>query len=197
MLKPHGSTGADVVVFFNHVQRRAGETIFNPALKDPSKNGPSSYPHVDYSGDDARVSNFINWIKPRLAPAVADKIPTARRTAMFNAWKPIATVQRDALAVGDCTSFGDGDFRPCLSRLPDGSEHGNYVIAPAPEGAQRGHRWCYISQQRPEELLVFREYDSDRSQPGWRCPHTAFRIPGTEHLPARESIECRALALWF
>lgn len=53
------STGADVVVFFNHVQRRAGETIWNPALKDPSKNGPSSYPHVDYCGDSALVNNFI------------------------------------------------------------------------------------------------------------------------------------------
>lgn len=176
--------------------------MFNPALKDPSKNGPSSYPHVDYSGDHAKLSNFVNFIKPLLPPDVAERLPAARRTALFNAWKPIATVQRDPLAVGVCTSFGESDFRPCVSRLPDGSEHRNYMIAPPVPGEQlqqlpHGHKWCYLAQQGPEELLVFREYDSDRSTPGWRCPHTAFRVPGSEHLPARQSIECRGLALWF
>lgn len=189
------STGADVVIFFNHVQRRAGETIWNPALKDANKNGPSSYPHVDYCGEPTLLRNFLNQVSPMFPPEARSRLDTAQRTALFNVWKPIETVQRDPLAVGDVTSFQEQDYRLCINKLPDGSDHGNYLIAP--EMTEPRHRWYYVHQQTKEELLVFREYDSDRSTPGWRCPHTAVRLPGSEHLPARQSIESRCVALWF
>lgn len=48
----------------------------------------------------------------------------------------------------------------------------------------------------PDEMVVFKGFDTERGKPGWRCPHTAFRVPGTEGEEARESIEVRAVVFW-
>lgn len=53
-----------------------------------------------------------------------------------------------------------------------------------------------MHEMQANEVVVFKGYDTKRDLPGWRCPHTAFVIPGTEDLPPRESIEARAVAIW-
>ena len=59
------------------------------------------------------------------------------------------------------------------------------------------HRWCYLHEQRPDEVVVFKQFDSlRRNGQAWRCAHTSFRIPGTEYLPPRQSIELRAFVFY-
>lgn len=58
------------------------------------------------------------------------------------------------------------------------------------------HRWHYWSEMEPNEVLLFKNYDSrkgDEYSGAWRCAHGSIAIPGTESLPARESYEVRAL----
>lgn len=62
--------------------------------------------------------------------------------------------------------------------------------------AEQQHRWYYMSEMTPDELVVFKGYDSDQSQPGWRCPHTAFELPDCEHETSRKSIEARIVCFW-
>ena len=50
-----------------------------------------------------------------------------------------------------------------------------------------------VSDMMPEEVLLFKHFDSKKDTPARRCGHTSIEIPRTENLQPRESIEVRAL----
>ena len=57
-------------------------------------------------------------------------------------------------------------------------------------------RWYYLSAQTPDEVLLFKQYDSER--PDDIPPHSAFvdeRYEGKEGVIPRHSIETRSLVL--
>lgn len=54
------------------------------------------------------------------------------------------------------------------------------------------HKWYYLHEQRPDEPLLFKQYDSKSGKE--TLPHSAFVIPETEHLEPRESIEIKMCA---
>lgn len=164
-----------------HVSRAAPDTTFEtkPDLHNASGNGPSAQAHVDYCGDHGLMQVVKNSALSRLPDGhpFKSKLQTARRWAMFNTWKPVKTVQRDPLTVADCRSVPDEDFRVKKREYAPGVFGGSYSLA---HGSQENtHKWYYLHHQTPEELLVFRGYDSDQSTPGYRTPHTAFRVPGS------------------
>jgi hypothetical protein len=111
-------------------------------------------------------------------------------------WRPINhTVHDCALAVCDSESLVAGDIIECdRIHLKDGTYHDTMgVIKYRP-----GFEWYYMSEQTPEEVIMFTQYDSDvlksrRPMPGCSV-HTAFDVPGP--MPAgalpRESVEVRA-----
>lgn len=80
----------------------------------------------------------------------------------------------------------------------------NYVSSTlAPGGG--GHRWWYWSGMVPEVGLVVKLFDSEmgwgwgwrwEGVEVWRCAHCSVGVPGTEELPARESVEVRALVCY-
>ena len=48
---------------------------------------------------------------------------------------------------------------------------------------------------KKDEVILFKQWDSDRTLPGRLCFHTAFLDPNApKDTPARESIEVRAIA---
>lgn len=59
-------------------------------------------------------------------------------------------------------------------------------------------RWFYFPDMEPDEMLVFKQYDSMCTQPNLRCVyHGAIEDPETRHnAPLRETIEVRVLALY-
>jgi len=59
------------------------------------------------------------------------------------------------------------------------------------------HRWYWFPDMHPDEALVFKTHDSDRTRA--HCvPHVAFDHSACPaHAAPRASIEMRALALWF
>lgn len=57
------------------------------------------------------------------------------------------------------------------------------------------HKWYYFSEQTPDEVLLFVHEDTDPNAVG-RIPHTGLEIPGTEHLPDRQSIETRLFIIY-
>ncbi len=55
------------------------------------------------------------------------------------------------------------------------------------------HRWHYVKEQRPDEALLIKCYDS-RTDVARFAPHTAFLEPNIpEGAPPRESVELRTL----
>ncbi|KAF3765472.1 hypothetical protein M406DRAFT_67915 [Cryphonectria parasitica EP155] len=198
-------TGASQVHIFNHVIRRSSNPFAKGQL-DPSTGQwqipPSGHPHVDYSG---RPEDLRGTLEELQLPAHIEALfGSAPRFAFVNAWRPLRTIARDPLAVADAATVPDADYLLRERKFrPSGVRSGNYVLSHTRAGAGDGgkdgeerHMWYWMSEMRPNEMVVFKGLDTARDKPGWRCPHTAFILPGTEDLPARESIEVRAVCFW-
>lgn len=179
---------------FNHVVR---------AHSSPSDKGkldaygrwqdiPAGHPHVDYCGDPI----FLEGTKQELnLPShVASLFDQSSRYAYLGAWRPLETVRRDPLALCDATTVPESDYRLRLREFRSGVKSGNYVMCHAKNEQQ--HQWYYLSEMMPDEIVVFKGYDSDQGQPGWRCPHTAFKLPDSEDEVPRKSIEARIVCFW-
>ena len=58
------------------------------------------------------------------------------------------------------------------------------------------HSWYYLSGQRPDEVLLFKIFDSDEAAKTRCVAHTSVDLPELEHLPTRESIEMRCFGVY-
>jgi hypothetical protein len=126
-----------------------------------------------------------------LLPAeVVETITSSPRWMVINAWRPLKTIRKDPFAVMDARSVPESDLVPLKRIMPNGKEGENYIVKAGDEGM---HKWYYLHEQRPEEVLVFKIFDSDASCLARCTPHSSFTYPGTEEMPTRESIEVRAV----
>ena len=92
------------------------------------------------------------------------------------------------------------DAKTVTSVLPCDVEHPNrkrseqYRLHPARADE---HRWFYFPHMHKDELLLFKQFDSDPKARARYCFHTAFNDPTIpKDAPARQSIEVRAVALF-
>jgi hypothetical protein len=127
-----------------------------------------------------------------LPPDVATEV-TLHRWQIINAWRPLKTIQKDPLAVADSTTVPGSDLVPLKRLYPGGKEGENCAVK---AGGLSQHRWYYINQQQLDEVLIFKQHDSDLKAKTRGTPHCSFPYPGTEHLENRESIEVRAIVCY-
>ncbi len=202
--------GVKKVVIFDHTIRRRDKG---------APRQPVQQVHVDQTpgAAAARVTRHV--------PEEAEEL-LKRRFAIVNVWRPIENPASDfPLAVVDWRSTRpedfiavdllypkrdgeDGDDRG-KEKLPDektlwsteGYEAKGETFAVAP---REGHRFYYMKDMRPEEVMLLKCYDSAGEgealgQKGIavRTPHTAFVDPETpENAPGRQSIEVRSLVFY-
>lgn len=173
-------TGASEVFAFLGI-RRGGET--------KAGGGPALSAHVDFNAAALR-----GWVS-RLAP---DRVETLvrKRLVNINLWRPLRPVENMPLAVCDARTveksdfmnvrFGEGGQTSSLSETA-----GGFNLAFNPK-----HRWYYYPNMQPDEVLVFRLFDT--GDPDWRMTaHTAFEDPTSPPGSApRESFELRTLAIF-
>jgi hypothetical protein len=81
----------------------------------------------------------------------------------------------------------DDDLVPVKLIYPD-REGETYSVRP-----NEGHKWFYVNEQRPEEVLLIKCFDSKTDGRARRVPHSAFVDEERENERTRESIEVRAL----
>lgn len=129
-----------------------------------------------------------------LPPNIGVFFDTSSRFSFLGTWRPLKALMKDPLAVADSMTVPDSDFQLRERLFRSGIRSGNYVMSHG--SVKEQHHWYYMHEMQPHELVIFKGYDSKQDLPGWRCPHTAFKIPGTEDLPPRESIECRIVCFW-
>lgn len=176
-------TGADRVdMAANSVVRRARP----PGEADHDSGLPVPFIHCDCS--EAGVWYMLEWAYPK---APDRKIA---RVALFNLWRLLSPGPTDLpLAVCDARSVAPGDVVAGDSRfLTSGISFESGFVRANPD-----HRWVYFPDMRADEVLVFKQYDSDRRF-ALQCPHTAFRDASCPPGPApRVSIESRAACYWF
>jgi len=125
-----------------------------------------------------------------LLPNEADAL-LRNRFAVINVWRPIAgPVQESPLAVCDAQSMVQEDFVKHVLRYRD-RDGEVYSVAYNPN-----HRWYYIPNQKKEEVLLLKCYDSDERRSRFTA-HSAFEDPTSPHDAApRESIEVRTLVFF-
>lgn len=149
---------------------------------------PARFAHVDVSPETGARFRAQSAPKDRLIV----------RSAQYNVWRAISGAPQDVpLALCDWRSIAgeelikaDAIFDP-PGGAPEFSFEG-YVVA-----HHSGHRWIWFSDMNPDEVIVFKTSDSDRSKA--QCiPHVAFDSPIVpDDAPPRVSIEMRANCYWF
>lgn len=57
-------------------------------------------------------------------------------------------------------------------------------------------RWFYKHQMKPDEVVLIKNFDSDRNVPARMCPHSAIEDSKDLEVEARQSIEVRAFVFY-
>lgn len=183
-------TGAMEVFVFDHNVRSA----VRAARGEAGVRVPVDQVHNDYTEESG----------PRRKQEVLDAAGRAdladRRVAFVNLWRPIiGPVQDNPLAVCDARSvapddlvttdihhFGEDDLTTPRHRGQIYSVRHN----PA-------HQWFFVSDMRPDEVLLLKCYDSQNDGRARFMPHTGFLNPACpEKFTPRESIEARTLVVF-
>ncbi|RKF22579.1 hypothetical protein D6851_05000 [Altericroceibacterium spongiae] len=120
-----------------------------------------------------------------------------KRCAHHNVWRTFSGPPIDVpLTICDAQSVSDDDVIEASAAFDvDGK-----VIWRLPSMNFRyspGHRWYYFSGMTPDEVLVFKRWDTDAGRARY-VPHTAFTDPSVgETSEPRASVEMRTFAYWY
>lgn len=189
-------TGADLVQFFDVTVRRQDSGVRGGSPLQ----APHQRVHVDQSPKSARARAARHGEPGR----------RFRRVQIINVWRPlIGPVRNYPLAVCDYRSLNiSADMVATRLRFPDWlKDRETYSVKHNPD-----HRWYYWKAMSPDEVLVFKCYDSasrdlaltDEDAEGsglidvaGLCPHTAFfDEAGPVDGNLRTSVEMRALLFY-
>ena len=177
-------TGARRVEVFDDTRRSASiETQRERGIREPA-----NIVHNDYTAASGprRLADFFAD-----APEEAEAL-RQRRFAIINAWRPInGPVYDQPLVLCDATSIADGDLVAMERRAEE--RIGELQVALY----NPGQRWYYFPRMRPQEVLLFKTYDSAEDGRARFTPHSSFSDPGAPaDAPPRESLESRCLVFF-
>ena len=172
-------TGAEKVLVW-------GEMIRSDRPQTADGSLPAYGAHVDYGDRTVREKSR------EMLGADADKW-LKRRFFLMNLWRPIKTVEKSPLAVVDASTVLQSDLNDSEVRGGLGDPNRPPLYGFNLQYSPR-HRWYYAPRMQPDEILVFKLFDSD---PGrvQLTGHTAFDDPtSAKDAPPRESIEVRTIS---
>lgn len=109
---------------------------------------------------------------------------------IVNAWKPIETVHRDPLAVVDTRTVAWEDY-VTVKHPESGPDVEQWYLTRKKDGGE--HAWWWVSEQTPDEVVLFRQFDSEGRQV---VPHCSVQLPGPVPEEARRSIETRFIVVY-
>lgn len=120
------------------------------------------------------------------------------RAAHHNIWRTFSRPPQDLpLAVCDFRTVFPSDIIKGEAAFDDERGHVSWTFDAMLFRHNPEHRWHYYSSMTRDEVLVFKRYDTDRSQP-WFVPHTAFADPSAPaDAEPRASIEMRTISYWY
>lgn len=148
--------------------------------------GPALRPHVDITSTFGPT--LFRYQGQELYKDVTEN---HKHWQIVNAWRPLKTIRKDPLVVADATSVAWEDY--LVIPQPEAGPGVEGWFLQKPTQAANEHSWWYLSEQTPEEVLLFRQYDSQGDPV---VPHTAISFPGPVREEARESIEVRMFVVY-
>lgn len=142
-------------------------------------------PHVDYHVDQSVVKDFCGY-------------DVSGYDIMLGLWKPanMSTPIVDyPLAVMDFSTFDADKICPVFGEIEQTSieEHSYSIkfVSGSLKHAEK-QKWYYYPNQTVDEVLVFRQYTSEKNGKPLANPHTSFTEPNFSKIaPSRRSIETR------
>ncbi|KAL8807208.1 MAG: hypothetical protein Q9182_000890 [Xanthomendoza sp. 2 TL-2023] len=172
-------TGASKIFIFDHTIRRPS-TNSQTVQPNQGLRGPVQRVHIDqsYKAGPERVTRHL--------PDEAEELLKGR-FQIINVWRPIKTIRKDPLGVADATSVPDSDLLPVQLIYPDRVGE-TFTVRP-----NANHRWYFLREQTPGEVMLIKCFDSKVDGRARRAPHSAFIDQENESESPRESIEVRAL----
>jgi hypothetical protein len=183
-------TGALAVIVFDHNVRSAARA----AKGEKGVRLPAEQVHNDYTERSGPKR------KREILEAAGRADLMGRHVAFVNLWRPIVGPVRDnLLAVCDVRSVLPADF--AVTEIQHFGE--SDLTTPRHVGEiysvfyRPAHRWYYVSEMQPDEVLLLKCYDSHADGRARFMPHTGFQNPAcpSDFVP-RESIEARTLVVF-
>ncbi|MCG2584349.1 CmcJ/NvfI family oxidoreductase [Massilia sp. TS11] len=177
-------SGARRAIVFDHLVRRRAPGHLSPFGARPGERpSAATRVHCDFTPASA--------LRRLRLETEAHGLGEVGRYAILNLWRSTGRPVRDApLAVCDARSV-----RPDELVAAD-------IVYPTRTGEifellhNPNHVWTYFSEMQFEEVLVFKQFDSDATRASF-TPHAAFAHPATPPgTPPRESIEIRCLLIF-
>ncbi|GJN90012.1 hypothetical protein Rhopal_003007-T1 [Rhodotorula paludigena] len=170
--------GAREVVYQNfHVRRRiADDDPLHPKGFDETKLQPAQFAHVDNS-------QATSFAKACATLGLTEDAGKSERLAMINLWRPLkGPVVDSPLCFVDAQTIKDEDLELAADHYGVGS-YAKYSPA---------HKWWYLRDMMPDELLIFRCFESGKSpDQGGVTMHTAVtdEARSGKGFPLRQSVE--------
>ena len=170
--------------------------------------GPIEAAHSDYNETYGPMlcdpeHPYLDVVQPSMDLLGFDRtrIADAKRILTLQFWRNIGPARPDRpLALCDTRSVRRDEFFDYRIESYAGQVTQFESLLLQPPSEPGSHRWFTFPEMSPDEVLVFRAFDSDRvaaGEPFW-TPHTAFVDPTAgPDAPGRESVEMRAICLFF
>jgi len=211
--------GADKVFAFASQLRNSGKVAeYNPQELNPfEERTPRSEQTGGHGNAPVQVSSYATKVHTDFTGSKsAEKfyrtaIPNGvkARYVLINAWRNISEepVYNHSLACLDTTSITNEELVRVNEQLKPGglcnfrdgmttTDCAEQYRLPPERAAE--HRWFYYPHMKKDEVLLFKQFDSDQARTSRFTFHSAFNdasIPA--NLPTRESVEVRAIAIFI
>jgi hypothetical protein len=195
-------TGCDAALVSSHIRRGPEHAQRHQDL------APITFVHSDFAigYDDLVRRSYVQPHRDGLASALersgwtGDDVMRATRLVILQFWRNLGPAKMDLpLAWCDARTVSPADARPIPVSDYAGSGVDFEALAVLAPTEPSPYRWYAFPELGPDEVVVFRTYDTERVERGetWFTPHSAFRDPDVEiGRPARSSIELRAICLY-
>ena len=182
-------SGADRVLAFDYAIR-----IADPAVRDAMKvSAPITAVHADYS--ERSGMRQADEVLQSVGLAAQD----VNRYMIINSWRPLGNVVTNlGLAVGQADTFDPLDLVETRIDVHSGSDDATVWTGHLYSVRHNlTQQWWQVSSMEPNEVMLFKSFDSCRASSTRFTPHAAFSNPHASDraAPARRSIEIRCLAL--
>lgn len=182
------TTGAAKVVCFHHQVRNGKKGM---GINSKSDKQYATDIHTDTSSSSAERQFF----------ECLDTIPNSKdfesgRFLYINAWRSIDDnypIQDNNLAMCDETSLVKPDDYILYDYFEPGYAGAHYYLS---SRFSHRHRWYYYPQMTKNEVILFKQYDSDPELSGRMCFHTSFSTGRNPSNIARQSIEVRCMVFF-
>jgi len=212
--------GADrVFVFASQVRNSTKATELNPTELNPFEEKTPTMGKAQADWAPVQVSSYASKVHTDFTGSKsAEKFYRAAgipegvkvRYVLINAWRNISEtdpVYNQPLALLDSTSITDEEMvrvnehlkRGARCQFRDGMSTNDCAEQYRLTAERAGdHAWFYYPHMRKDEVLLFKQFDSDPNRPSRFTFHSSFSDPDVAaHLPKRESVEVRAMAIFI